>query len=275
MPGKSDYGAFNPPHQSDQRRHKWTSNQRRGCKHLCSKPVPGLWLWMSGEAVQYQTPPSLPVLGCQGDNVTTERDYCEMQSIFIQSWLTQTRHAQSLIHVRTWSMFASTCAIAQMWILCCRRLSDKGVSRLKWFNQIFADKCVGDCGEMGGNKAAKWKARHSVTYRTCSPQTKWLNSTNGLPSVQLDVIPVGPLYYSELTNDSATHYRKCPMAWDSKWFHYASWCRTGMMKCWFLSFVKHGAILRDERNCETLVMFLDVPLGLLPGLLVPNSSQFL
>lgn len=56
-------------------------------------------------------------------------------------------------------------------------------------------------GKMGENKAAKWKARRPVTYSTCSPWTKRLSSTNGLPSVRLE------RYYS-LINGGATHYRK-------------------------------------------------------------------
>lgn len=150
------------------------------------------------------------------------------------------RHAQSLIHVR---IYMRNCNFVAG--ICLTKVFPG------WNDLIFADKCVGDCGEMGENKAAKWKARHSVTCRICSPRTKWLNSTNGLPSVQLDVIPAGPLYYNELTNGGATHYQKCPMAWDSKWFHYASWlCRTGMMKCRLLSFVKHGATRWKSETVE-------------------------
>lgn len=36
-----DYSMFNPPHRADRRRQYWTSNQRRGRQHLCSKLVPG------------------------------------------------------------------------------------------------------------------------------------------------------------------------------------------------------------------------------------------
>lgn len=52
-------------------------------------------------------------------------------------------------------------------------------------------------GKMGENKAAKWKARRDVTYSTCSPQTKRLNSTNGPPSVR-------PERYYSLINGGAT-----------------------------------------------------------------------
>lgn len=85
-----------------------------------------------------------------------------------------------------------------------------------------------------------------------------------LPSVRLE------RYYS-LINGGAAHYRKCPIAWDSKWFLYSSWLlRAEMVRCWLLLLVKHRTILQDERkgNCGIAGM-------LLPCFQIPNSGQLL
>lgn len=232
MPGKSDYSVFNHPHQSDQRRHKWTSNQCGGRQHLCSRLGQGLWLWMSSETVQCRTTPSLPFLSCQGDNVTIERDYNDTQSMFIQSWFIQTTGMPGIcdsiyVHDSTNADFVLRRPVWQMF----SGQSDS-ISCLQI--NLLGTVCS---GKMGKNKAPNGKARRSVKYSTCSPWTKRVNSTNGLPSVQLE-------HDYSLINGGATHSRKCPIAWDSKWFIYASWlCRAGMMKRWLLLPVKHGAIL--------------------------------
>lgn len=184
--------------------------------------------------------------------------------MFIQSWLIQTTGMRG-----AWYPWWRLRARLHKYRFPAAEAGMADVFGAKWFHLIFADTVhlLGTVcsGKMGENKAAKWKARHSVTYSTRSPWTMRLNSTNGLPSVRLE------RYYS-LINGRATHYRKCPIAWDSKWFLYASWLRrAGMKKCWWLLPVKHEAsILQDERkgNCGIAGMFLLRPQ-------IPNSRQFL
>lgn len=128
-----DYSALNPPHRSDRRRQNWTSNQHRGRQHLCSKLVPGIWLWMrtSGIRPHHLSPFWVAkVITPRSKEIIRGHKKC----LFNHA---NNRHAQSLI-----SASAFTCTIAQTQNLCCRR--DKEAFRVKWFHLTSADKCVGD-----------------------------------------------------------------------------------------------------------------------------------